>query len=146
VYVKNLSVNNFRCFSKATIDLQFPGRSVDPISEVPNINLILGYNGGGKSSVLRALAISTLAPILNQSGFVPYYLVRRPDAKVASLKISVVLDGQEVRASKSRPRGDVEFIAASGGAHSEAARTSYRHPCGLCHFGIYTTNFHPPIS
>jgi len=111
VYVKNLSVNNFRCFSKATIDLQFPGRSVDPISEVPNINLILGYNGGGKSSVLRALAISTLAPILNQSGFVPYYLVRRPDAKVASLKISVVLDGQEVRASKSRPRGDVEFIA-----------------------------------
>lgn len=73
MYAKTLSIYEFRCFRNAKLTLQYPGRS----SEIPNVNVILGDNGGGKSSVLRALAIAVLAPALMRSGFVPYRLVRR---------------------------------------------------------------------
>jgi len=78
VYAKRLTITDFKCFGHAVLDLQHPGRSRLPVSEVPNINLVLGDNGGGKSSVLRAVAIAMLAPALLESGFVPYRLVRRP--------------------------------------------------------------------
>ena len=55
---------------------QYPGRRGSDV-ELKNVNLILGDNGGGKSSLLRALAIAALAPALVESGFVPYRLVRR---------------------------------------------------------------------
>lgn len=77
VFARTLYIYEFKCFHKAKLDLQFPGRSSDGASEIPNINLILGDNGGGKSSVLRAIAIAVLAPALMRSGFVPYRLVRR---------------------------------------------------------------------
>lgn len=88
MYAKSLSIYEFRCFHKAKLELQYPGRS----SDIPNVNVILGDNGGGKSSVLRALAIAVLAPALMRSGFVPYRLVRRqapgtPDVSHCLLKV-----------------------------------------------------------
>jgi AAA domain, putative AbiEii toxin, Type IV TA system len=77
LYVKSLNIYNFRCFAKASMTLQYPGRPADTKLEMDNVNLLLGANGEGKSSVLRALAIATLAPVLGDSGFVPYRLVRR---------------------------------------------------------------------
>jgi predicted ATPase len=77
VYAKTLSIYDFKCFGKAVMELQYPGRTAQPLSELDNVNLVLGDNGGGKSSVLRALAIAMLAPALTESGFVPYRLVRR---------------------------------------------------------------------
>jgi hypothetical protein len=81
MYAKSLSMFNFRCFKKAVLHLQYPGRIDEHASELPNENLILGDNGGGKSSVLRSLTIVLLAPVLPESGFVPSRLVRRPGAK-----------------------------------------------------------------
>lgn len=78
MYAKTLSIYEFKCFQKAKLDLQYPGRRTAGASEISNINVILGDNGGGKSSVLRGLAIAVLAPALMRSGFVPYRLVRRP--------------------------------------------------------------------
>jgi len=78
LYARSLHIYGFKCFGKTEIELQYPGRSGEGASEIPNVNLILGDNGGGKSSVLRALAIAVLAPALLESGFVPYRLVRRP--------------------------------------------------------------------
>lgn len=88
MYAKSLSIYEFKCFRKAKLELQYPGRS----SDIPNVNVILGDNGGGKSSVLRALAIAVLAPALMRSGFVPYRLVRRqapgtPDVSHCLLKV-----------------------------------------------------------
>lgn len=88
MYAKSLSIYEFKCFHKAKLELQYPGRS----SDIPNVNVILGDNGGGKSSVLRALAIAVLAPALMRSGFVPYRLVRRqapgtPDVSHCLLKV-----------------------------------------------------------
>ncbi|WP_186002780.1 AAA family ATPase [Mycobacterium sp. KBS0706] len=78
MYAKSLHIRDFKCFGKTELELQYPGRTGDGVSETPNVNLILGDNGGGKSSVLRALGIAVLAPVLHESGFVPYRLVRRP--------------------------------------------------------------------
>ncbi len=47
-------------------------------SKFENINVLLGSNGSGKSTVLRALAMSVLAPVLEgNSGFVSDGYVRR---------------------------------------------------------------------
>lgn len=92
MYARTLSLYDFKCFGTAKLDLQFPGRDDEDASELANINLILGDNGGGKSSVLRGLAIAVLAPALLEQGFVPYRLVRRPAAdkgpEVSLLKVT----------------------------------------------------------
>jgi hypothetical protein len=100
LYAKSLHIYGFRCFGKAELKLQFPGRTGRGVSEIKNVNLILGDNGGGKSSVLRALAIAILAPALLESGFVPYRLVRRPKpdqppVELALLKVEAVPDKSE---------------------------------------------------
>lgn len=93
MYVRKLSIYDFRCFGKAILDLQYPGRRGG--SDLNNVNLVLGDNGGGKSSVLRAIAVAILAPVLIESGWVPYRVVRRPGAEKSLLKVGAVLDKAE---------------------------------------------------
>jgi predicted ATPase len=74
MYIQSLHIKNFRCFENAAASF------LHPLSKSPgglnNINLILGDNGSGKSSVLKAIALSVLGSVLSDSGFRPYYLVR----------------------------------------------------------------------
>jgi hypothetical protein len=100
LYAKSLHIYGFKSFGKAELQLQYPGRKGAGASEVANVNLVLGDNGGGKSSVLRALAIAVLAPALLESGFVPYRLVRRPKSDAepvdhALLKVEAVPEKNE---------------------------------------------------
>jgi len=79
VYIQSLQIENLRTFESASVDLNVPGDKppTDP-SLLPNVNLILGDNGSGKTSVLRAAALAALGPILtSNSGLVPYSLVRK---------------------------------------------------------------------
>jgi hypothetical protein len=75
VYVRSLQIKNLRCFESAAVDLQFPGREAPP--ELPNVNLLLGNNGAGKTTVLKAIALGILGQALPFSGLVLYHLVRR---------------------------------------------------------------------
>ncbi|MGY3572932.1 AAA family ATPase [Bradyrhizobium sp. USDA 4504] len=113
MYAKKLSIYNFKCFGKAVLDLQYPGRKQNPRPtpplEMPNVNLIVGDNGGGKSSVLRAVAIAALAPTLLESGFVPYRLVQRPDAKDSLLKLVCQLDPFDLIDRRKTP--EIELLA-----------------------------------
>jgi hypothetical protein len=106
MFVKQLSIYGFKCFGKAVLDLQHPGRQSDGPLELPNVNLVLGDNGGGKSSVLRAVAIAILAPALLESGFVPYRLVRRsnggPRIENSLLKVDCDLDPEDLIKSSTR--------------------------------------------
>ena len=77
---------------------------------MPNVNLIVGDNGGGKSSVLRAIALAVLAPAMLESGFVPYRLVRRPGAQNALLKVICALDPIELLGSPGNST-TVELLA-----------------------------------
>lgn len=79
MYVQSLDILNLRTFEAAHADFNVPRDTppADP-SLLPNVNLLLGDNGSGKTSVLRAVALAALGPILTSgSGFVPYSLVRR---------------------------------------------------------------------
>jgi hypothetical protein len=44
---------------------------------LPNVNLLVGNNGAGKTTVLKAIALGVLGRILAGAGLAPYHLVRR---------------------------------------------------------------------
>jgi hypothetical protein len=114
VYAKSLHIYDFKCFGKAELKFQYPGRKGKGASPLKNVNLVLGDNGGGKSSVLRALAIAVLAPALLESGFVPQRLVRRAASgqqpRSALLKVLALPDPVEADPVFLR-RGTLELLA-----------------------------------
>ena len=76
----------------------YPERAHEAASR-PNVNLLLGDNGAGKTTILRAVALTALVAILDGSGFVPYRLVRRTKTKAldrASLTASLEFHEQGV--------------------------------------------------
>jgi hypothetical protein len=77
MYVRSLRIENLRCFVDAKLDFQFPGREQEDAPDLPNVNLLLGINGAGKTTVLKAVALGLIGDVLPFSGFVPYELVRR---------------------------------------------------------------------
>jgi hypothetical protein len=77
VYVRSLRISNLRCFREAELDLQFPGKEQESPPALPNINLLLGDNGSGKTTVFKAIALAVLAPVIEGSGYRPYQLTRR---------------------------------------------------------------------
>lgn len=77
MYVTSIEMENLRCFEKAKVSLLYPGKADVPKKVLANVNLLLGVNGAGKTTILKALALAVLTPVLESSGFVPYCLVRR---------------------------------------------------------------------
>ena len=78
MYIESLEVENFRCFEKARVLFEYHGRHIPRgAPRLPNVNLILGDNGTGKSAILTAIALSVLGRVIQSSGFRPYLLVRR---------------------------------------------------------------------
>ncbi len=89
MYVKSISFSQLRCFRGAELDLLYPGREQETgfewapgwPSSLPNVNLLLGTNGAGKSTALMAVALAVLSPVIQSSGFKPHSLVRRDPRK-----------------------------------------------------------------
>lgn len=92
MYIEKLTIRDFRCFAKTEIELQYPGRRASknhPVPQrLPNVNLFIGENGSGKTSVFRAAALGILAPVIRSSGFQAELLVRRAAGDILSLNIS----------------------------------------------------------
>lgn len=113
-FLADLDVRNLRCFSETSIRLRFPEERED--LRYPNVNLLLGDNGSGKSTILRAIAMAALGPVLPSSGFVPYRLVTR-GAEEAQVSGTFIFGGTErpiplaADVSVTR-RGDFEEISA----------------------------------
>jgi predicted ATP-binding protein involved in virulence len=83
MYIEKLTLSNFRCFEKAELEFNYLGRKKTKNREVPsrypNVNLLLGNNGTGKTSVLRGVVLGFLSPHFggSSSGFYADCLVRR---------------------------------------------------------------------
>lgn len=107
MYITKLEITNFRCFEHTAFELNYPGReSTDERpgpARLKNVNMFLGDNGSGKSSVFRAAVLGALAPIIPSSGLTADYFVRRPpeisgtlqapNSVQASIDASVLLSG-----------------------------------------------------
>src|SRR5215813_3328958 len=77
LYVTSVHIENMRCFAEADLKLRHPDLQdqAQPTLNLPNINLLLGNNGGGKTTVLKAIALAALAPVMaRSSGYKPYRL------------------------------------------------------------------------
>ena len=95
MYIESLSIANFRCFEEARVLFEFDGRHKgSKTPRLPNVNLILGDNGTGKSALLTAIVLSVLGHVIQSSGFRPYLLVRRTakdsDAPPSPSKVAIV--------------------------------------------------------
>ena len=81
MYIDNIQMTNFRTFQGAKVDFVHPDRDFEksnfPKPKIPNINLLLGNNGSGKTSLLKAIAIAALGPAVTAANLPVYRLIRR---------------------------------------------------------------------
>lgn len=94
MYVRSLSIRDMRSFRQAEIDFLVPSdrrRKGGP--RLPNVNVFLGINGSGKSTILDATALALLSPLIGSSGYRPYVLIRRSNrGEVPLATISAVTE------------------------------------------------------
>ena len=113
MYLQSLQISEMRCFKSATAQLQYPGRpSLTPI-ECPNINLLIGNNGMGKTATLMAIALATLSPVIEAAGYVPYSIVRRDRRKAipqTEIRGKLLLHPQDLQQTEAQPDGPTDVF------------------------------------
>ena len=81
MYIRSLHLANVRCFKTAALSFQHPGRVPKagdvPVSSLPNVNLLLGNNGAGKSTILQGIALALISPVVQHTGYRAQSMVRR---------------------------------------------------------------------
>jgi hypothetical protein len=81
MYLDWIRIQNFRTFRDVEINLVHPNQNFATIGvpkpKLPNLNLLLGDNGFGKSAFLKSVALTALGPAVGDAGIYPYMLVRR---------------------------------------------------------------------
>jgi len=143
MYIRSLKIGGLRCFKSTEIHLRYPGEDGLPHLHARNVNLLLGDNGAGKSTVLHAAALAALQPIMSASaGYVPYRMIRQ-GSKAAVVEAAVDLHEQDrgippgARPQKRRfavsiqRMGDAEFVKPSPDSDRFADMFDDRSPAFL---------------
>ncbi len=89
MYIDELHIENFRCFAKQSVQFMHPDSPRADGVRFPNINVVLGANGVGKTTLLKAAALATNNLTFNESGFRPVSLIRKLLKKVTKNRIEV---------------------------------------------------------
>ena len=77
MYLKSLEIERFRAFRHTGVSFRYPGADGSGKLKYPNINLLLGNNGMGKSAALKAAALALMSPVISSTGYRAYSLARR---------------------------------------------------------------------
>lgn len=111
MYVKHLEVENFRSLPHAALDFRWP----EAATGLDNTTLLLGDNGTGKSTLLQAIALGSLAPIIEASGFRPFHLVRHGQ-DTGSVTATLSVPGHDSLESQLqvRKKGSYESVSVDG--------------------------------
>lgn len=81
MFIDSIAMKDFRCFEQAETTFVYPGKEGLPEGVLPNVTLLMGENGSGKTSTLKVIALLGLQPILTTLGYRPYALVGRTSDK-----------------------------------------------------------------
>ena len=90
MYVESVSMTDFRCFEKAETTFVYPGVAGLPEGALPNVTLLIGINGAGKTSLLKGVALACLSPIISQAGYYPSLLIRKTKTKDEQPKVAEI--------------------------------------------------------
>ncbi len=127
MYLRSLEIRNFRTFRYSRAAFPYPGK--EGSLQLPNVTLLLGNNGMGKSSALEAIALALMTPVIESTGYRPYSIGRRGARdKRGKTKViaEVVLNLQDVvttigEADERRPlqavveqKGTTEVLRTTG--------------------------------
>lgn len=95
MYVESVTMTDFRCFENVTVTFVHIN---DVISDetLRNVTLLMGINGAGKTSTLKAVALGLMTPIINHMGYTPYALVRRSGGKKGPSVATVEILGRSI--------------------------------------------------
>jgi len=117
MYIESLTLENIRTFAFSTIsfihpEMEFRPRGFElsrhrrllPMPKLPNVNLLLGDNASGKTTVLQAIALSALGPSVPES--------RLPIRKLVRLS-------REEPVGNGKERGAKSYILADFAMHEQ---------------------------
>jgi hypothetical protein len=92
MYIDELHIENFRCFAKQSVQFMHPDSPRAEGVRFPNVNVVLGANGVGKTTLLKAAALMSGGLTFGFSdGFRPYALVRKTIASIKNVPLKQTL-------------------------------------------------------
>jgi predicted ATPase len=94
MYIDSIALKNFRAFRQSKVDFVHPDQDFKVLGfdrpKLPNVNLLLGNNGKGKTTLLKSIALAAMGPAVGDSGIFPYRLIRRePEQQVSKKKATI---------------------------------------------------------